>query len=178
MSDIIYTAKFEQTIIHQHVHLRRESQSHAPVHMLMRLYPIDKSFVFYKAKEGRHVITFNNTKDLLIIPWLLSPWNLFQLPPLTWKRRFLLVQHCLRSDMTMCRHPVWILQCFRLFWIVLWNLPEDLWKKKWNIYLSITFVFHISVKHSTKYIPLENISYRKLKRQSRDTGTESKANRT
>ena len=68
MSDIIYTAKFEQTIIHQHVHLRRESQSHAPVHMLMRLYPIDKSFVFYKAKEGRHVITFNNTKDLLIIP--------------------------------------------------------------------------------------------------------------
>jgi len=30
MSHTIYAAKFEQTIIHQHVHLRRESQSHAP----------------------------------------------------------------------------------------------------------------------------------------------------
>jgi hypothetical protein len=27
-------------IIHQHVHLRRESQSHAPAHVLMRLYQI------------------------------------------------------------------------------------------------------------------------------------------
>jgi hypothetical protein len=53
--------QFEQTIIHQHVHLRRESQSHAPVHMLMRLYPIDKSFVFYKAKEGRHARILNIT---------------------------------------------------------------------------------------------------------------------
>jgi hypothetical protein len=42
MSHTIYAAKFEQTIIHQHVHLRRESQSHAPAHVLMRLYPIDK----------------------------------------------------------------------------------------------------------------------------------------
>ena len=41
----IYAAKFEQTIIYQHVHLRRESQSHAPAHVLMRLYPIDKSLV-------------------------------------------------------------------------------------------------------------------------------------
>jgi hypothetical protein len=49
MSQAIYVAKFEQTIIHQHVHLRPESQSHAPVHVLMRLYSIDK------AKEGRHV---------------------------------------------------------------------------------------------------------------------------
>ena len=55
MSHTIYAAKFEQTIIHQHVYLPWESQSHAPVHMLMRLYPIDKSLVFYKAKEGRHV---------------------------------------------------------------------------------------------------------------------------
>jgi hypothetical protein len=39
MSRTIYAAKFEQTIIHQHVHLRRESQSHAPAHVLMRLYP-------------------------------------------------------------------------------------------------------------------------------------------
>ena len=51
MSHTIYAAKFEQTIIHQHVHLQRESQSHAPVHVLMRLYPI----VVYNAKEGRHV---------------------------------------------------------------------------------------------------------------------------
>ena len=55
MSHTIYTAKFEQTIIHQHVHLRRESQSHAPAHVLMRLYQsINRSFV-YKAKEERHV---------------------------------------------------------------------------------------------------------------------------
>jgi hypothetical protein len=54
MSHTIYAAKFEQTIIHQHIHLRRESQSHAPVHVLMRLYPIDKSLFFNKAKEGRY----------------------------------------------------------------------------------------------------------------------------
>jgi hypothetical protein len=46
MSHTIYAAKFEQTIIHQHVHLRQESQSHAPVHVLMRLYPVDKSLVW------------------------------------------------------------------------------------------------------------------------------------
>jgi hypothetical protein len=46
----IYAAKFEQTIIHQHVHLRRENQSHAPAHVQMRLYLIDKSL---EAKEGR-----------------------------------------------------------------------------------------------------------------------------
>ena len=33
-----YAAKFEQTIIHQHVHLRWKSQLHAPAHELMRLY--------------------------------------------------------------------------------------------------------------------------------------------
>ena len=57
MSHTIHAAKFEQTIIHQHVHvhLRLKSQSHAPAHVLMRLYPIDKSLVFHKAKEGRHV---------------------------------------------------------------------------------------------------------------------------
>ena len=55
MLHTIYAAKFEQTIIHQHVHLRRKSQSHTPAHVLMRLYPIDKSLVFYKAKEGRYV---------------------------------------------------------------------------------------------------------------------------
>jgi hypothetical protein len=45
MSHTIHTAKFEQTIFHQHVHLQRESQSHAPADVLMRLYPIDKSLV-------------------------------------------------------------------------------------------------------------------------------------
>jgi hypothetical protein len=62
MSHTNYAAKLEQSIIHQHVHLRRESQSHAPVHMLMRLYPIDKSVVFYKEKEGRHVRIINKPK--------------------------------------------------------------------------------------------------------------------
>ena len=51
MSHTIYAAKFEQTIIHQHVHLRRESQSHAPAHVLMRLYPIDKSLVFLQSER-------------------------------------------------------------------------------------------------------------------------------
>ena len=56
MSHTIYAAKFEQTILHQHVHLRQESQSHELAHVLMRLYPIDKSLPFaYKAKEGRHI---------------------------------------------------------------------------------------------------------------------------
>ena len=55
MSHTIYAAIFEQTIIHQHVHLRRESQSEAPAHVLMRIYTmINPSFV-YKAKERRHV---------------------------------------------------------------------------------------------------------------------------
>jgi uncharacterized protein involved in type VI secretion and phage assembly len=53
MSYTIYAAKFEQTIIHQHVHLRRESQLHAPAHVLMRSYT---------AKEGRHVRLCDNTR--------------------------------------------------------------------------------------------------------------------
>ena len=56
MSHTIYAAKFEQTIIHQHVHLRRENQSHAPAHVQMRLYLIDKSL---EAKEGRYVRIVN-----------------------------------------------------------------------------------------------------------------------
>jgi hypothetical protein len=51
MSHTIYAAKFEQTIIHQHVHLRRESQSHEPAHVLMRLYPIDKSLVCLQSER-------------------------------------------------------------------------------------------------------------------------------
>ena len=60
MLHTIYATKFEQTIIHQYVHLRRESQAHAPVHVLMRLYPIDKLGVLYIAKEGSYVIISNN----------------------------------------------------------------------------------------------------------------------
>ena len=37
--------------IHQHVHLRRESQSHVPAHVLMRLYPIDKSLVCLQSER-------------------------------------------------------------------------------------------------------------------------------
>jgi hypothetical protein len=50
--DLDYTCR-------QHGHLRRESQSHAPAHVLMRFYPIDKSLVFCKAKEGRHARIYN-----------------------------------------------------------------------------------------------------------------------
>ena len=51
MSHTIYAAKFEQTIIHQHVNLRRKSQSHAPAHVLMRLYPIDKLLVCLQSER-------------------------------------------------------------------------------------------------------------------------------
>ena len=56
MSHTIYAARLEQTIFHQHVHLLRESQSHATAHILMKLYQsINRSFA-YKAEEERHVI--------------------------------------------------------------------------------------------------------------------------
>ena len=55
MSHTIYAAKFEQTIIHQHIHLRRESQSHAPAHVRMRLYPIDKSLVCFQRERRTYV---------------------------------------------------------------------------------------------------------------------------
>jgi hypothetical protein len=38
-----------------HVKAQHTSQEHAPVHVLMRLCPINKSLVCCKAKEGRHV---------------------------------------------------------------------------------------------------------------------------
>ena len=63
MSHTIYAAKFEQTIMQQHVHLRRESQSHTLANVLMRLQPIDKSLVFYKAKKGRHARIVYRTYD-------------------------------------------------------------------------------------------------------------------
>jgi hypothetical protein len=62
MSRTIYAAKFEQTIIHQHVYLRRESQSHAPAHVIMRLYPIDKSLVCLQSERRT---SFSNFKHKL-----------------------------------------------------------------------------------------------------------------
>ena len=62
MSHTIYAAKFEQTIIHQPVHLRRESQSHAPARVLMRLYPIDKSLVCLQS-EKRIMLELVSTLD-------------------------------------------------------------------------------------------------------------------
>ena len=53
MSHTIYAAKFEQTIIHQHVHLWQESQSHAPAHVLMRIYPIDKSLICLQSERRK-----------------------------------------------------------------------------------------------------------------------------
>jgi hypothetical protein len=38
MLHMIYAAKFEQTITHQHVLLRRESQSHIPLRQENELY--------------------------------------------------------------------------------------------------------------------------------------------
>jgi hypothetical protein len=51
MSHTIYAAKFEQKIIHQHVYLWRESQSHALAHVLMRLYPTNKSLICLQSKR-------------------------------------------------------------------------------------------------------------------------------
>ena len=71
MSHTIYAAKFEQTIIPQHVPLRRENQLHAPAHVIMRIYQIDKSLVFIKRKKDvmlelllNYPLTFNKLKYL------------------------------------------------------------------------------------------------------------------
>ena len=77
MSHTIYAAKFEQTIIHQHVHLWRESQSHAPAHVLMRLCPIDKSFVCLTKRQKDVVLEFEiKNSNKVIVPY--NNW---------WKRR-------------------------------------------------------------------------------------------
>jgi hypothetical protein len=71
MSHTIYDAKFEQTLIHQHTHLRRESQSHAPAHVLMRLYPIDKSLVFnYLIYNYNMTSFFRFIKNERFIDWV------------------------------------------------------------------------------------------------------------
>jgi calcineurin-like phosphoesterase family protein len=51
MLHTIYAAKFKQTIIHQHVHLQQKSQSHAQVHVLMRLYPINNLLVCLQSER-------------------------------------------------------------------------------------------------------------------------------
>jgi hypothetical protein len=63
MSHTICAAKFEHTIIHQHVHLRWESQSYAPAHVLMRLYPINKS-LGPKLKYCLFVVSIPTQKNL------------------------------------------------------------------------------------------------------------------
>ena len=98
MSHTIYAAKFEQTIIHQHVHLRWESQSHAPAHVLNKgnnkiielrtilqwdyTQSVNRSFV-YKAKEWRHVrirnINYNLYKTMTP---LISMWAEMQITSL------------------------------------------------------------------------------------------------
>jgi hypothetical protein len=61
MSHTIYPVKFERTIIHHHVHLQRESQSHEPAHLLMRLYQLitahDDDF-HYAMKHEKNVQQF------------------------------------------------------------------------------------------------------------------------
>jgi cation transport ATPase len=71
MSHTIYPAKFEQMIIHQHVHLRQESQSHALAHVLMRLYPIDKSksFLYFLKKSYMPLYTVTGNYANLFMPW-------------------------------------------------------------------------------------------------------------
>jgi hypothetical protein len=58
MSHIIYAAKFEQTIIHQHVLLRRESQPHILYNW--KVSRIDKTSVtiikvYYRICTVRHI---------------------------------------------------------------------------------------------------------------------------
>ena len=97
MSHTIYTTKFEQTIIHQHVHLRWESQSHAPAHVLMRLYPIDKSLVCLQ--EGRHV-RINNNYSLTILLLLLP--HMIKLKQTTVKPALVTTSIKLQSKLVLC----------------------------------------------------------------------------
>jgi hypothetical protein len=85
MSHTIYVAKFEQTIIHQHVHLRRESQVTFTSACANEIIPaINRSFV-YKVKKGRHVSIANiifrylfETDTLLFNKVLISSEKLFE----------------------------------------------------------------------------------------------------
>jgi hypothetical protein len=76
MSHTIYAAKFEQTIIHQHVHLRWESQSHASAHVLMRLYPIDKSHPdLHPPLLNKYIINSNMTSFFRFV----NIWAIYRL---------------------------------------------------------------------------------------------------
>jgi hypothetical protein len=63
MSHTIYAAKFEQTIIHQHVHLRRESQPHGPAHALIRLYLINKLLVCLQSRQTENIKVHKDNKS-------------------------------------------------------------------------------------------------------------------
>ena len=61
-------------VTHQLVHLRRESQSHAPEHVLMRLYLIDKSLVCLQSERRITLCRNCNYKKSLKIPKRLAQW--------------------------------------------------------------------------------------------------------
>ena len=52
----MYAAKFEQTIIHQHVHARQKSQSHSPAHVRMSLYHRQIARLFTKRKNDVRIL--------------------------------------------------------------------------------------------------------------------------
>ena len=78
MSHTIYAAKFEQMIIHQHLHLRRESQSHAPARVLTRLYLIDKSLVSLQSERTffLEVLTRNYNRKYVDILYIYGKNNM------------------------------------------------------------------------------------------------------
>jgi hypothetical protein len=54
-------------------HLRRKSQSHAPAHVLMRLYPIDKSLVCLQSERRTSIFDKSD-----FFPSLSPSWTNFQ----------------------------------------------------------------------------------------------------
>ena len=67
---------WKQTIIHQHVHLWRESQSHIPAHVLIRLYPLDKPHVLFTKRKKDVMLEY---LIFIILPscyiYLLTPFK-------------------------------------------------------------------------------------------------------
>jgi hypothetical protein len=52
-----------QFMLPKHVHLRPESQSHAPAHVLMSLYQIDKSLVFITKRKKDVILEYEIFND-------------------------------------------------------------------------------------------------------------------
>ena len=81
MSHTIYAVKFQQTIIHQHVHLRRENQSHAPAHVPMKLYRINQSLAWLQSERRticlkyHYVSFFSEISTVFSNLRLLTHWN-------------------------------------------------------------------------------------------------------